>query len=78
MAICISHGGLFGSGVGDAGDEVLAAQNEDIDLILGGHSHTYLERPSFYENASGQEVPVMHVGKNGAYVGKIKLELESK
>lgn len=78
VVICLSHLGLYGSGLGDAGDEVLAAQTEGIDLILGGHSHTYLERPSFYENASGQEVPVMHVGKNGAYVGKIKLELESK
>lgn len=78
VVICLSHLGLYGSGLGDAGDEVLATQTEGIDLILGGHSHTYLERPSFYENASGQEVPVMHVGKNGAYVGKIKLELESK
>lgn len=78
VVICLSHLGLYGSGLGDAGDEVLAAQTEGIDLILGGHSHTYLERPAFYENASGQEVPVMHVGKNGAYVGKIKLELESK
>lgn len=78
VVICLSHLGLYGSGLGDAGDEVLAAQTEGIDLILGGHSHTFLERPAFYENASGQEVPVMHVGKNGAYVGKIKLELESK
>ena len=78
VVICLSHLGLYGSGLGDAGDEVLAAQTEGIDLILGGHSHTFPERPAFYENASGQEVPVMHVGKNGAYVGKIKLELESK
>lgn len=78
VVICLSHLGLYGSGLGDAGDEVLAAQTEGIDLILGGHSHTFLERPAFYENASGQEVPVMHVGKNGAYVGKIKLELEKK
>lgn len=78
VVICLSHLGLYGSGLGDAGDEVLAAQTEGIDLILGGHSHTFLERPAFYENASRQEVPVMHVGKNGAYVGKIKLELESK
>lgn len=76
MVICLSHLGLYGSGLGDAGDEVLAAQTEGIDLILGGHSHTFLERPAFYENASGQEVPVMHTGRNGVYVGELTLEIK--
>ena len=78
VVICLSHLGLYGSGLGDAGDEVLAAQTEGIDLILGGHSHTYMERPAFYENADKKEVPVMHTGKNGAYVGMLKLELEER
>ena len=76
VVICLSHLGLYGSGLGDAGDEVLAAQTEGIDLILGGHSHTFLERPAFYENASGQEVPVMHTGRNGVYVGELTLEIK--
>ena len=78
VVICLSHLGLYGSGLGDAGDEVLAAQTEGIDLILGGHSHTYMERPAFYENTAKEEVPVMHTGKNGAYVGVLKLELGEK
>ena len=76
VVICLSHLGLYGSGLGDAGDEVLAAQTEGIDLILGGHSHTFLERPAFYENASGQKVPVMHTGRNGVYVGELTLEIK--
>ena len=76
VVICLSHLGLYGSGLGDAGDEVLAAQTEGIDLILGGHSHTFLERPAFYENASGQKVSVMHTGRNGVYVGELTLEIK--
>lgn len=47
-----------------------------IDLVLGGHTHTYMEHPAFLTNAEGAPVPVMHTGKNGAYVGELKLELE--
>ena len=78
VVICLSHLGMLGAASPQAGDEILVAHTEGIDLVLGGHTHTNMEQPAFLRNAAGAEVPVMHVGKNGAYVGKIKLELESK
>lgn len=75
VVICLSHLGMRGEDSPEPGDEALVARTEGIDLVLGGHTHTYMEEPLFLRNAAGKAVPVMHTGKNGAYVGKLKLEL---
>ena len=49
-----------------------------IDLVLGGHTHTLMDKPQFLLNAAGHEVPVMHSGSKGMYVGEVKLTLETK
>lgn len=73
IVICLSHLG-FRSKSG-ACDEKLAAETEGIDIILGGHSHTFMEKPVFYLNAGGKSVPVLHTGKNGIFVGELDLTL---
>lgn len=78
VVICLSHLGMLGMDSETAGDELLATETSGIDLILGGHSHTFMEHPAFFRNAEGKEVPVMHTGKNGVYVGELKLILEKK
>ena len=54
-------------------DEHLVAGTHNIDVILGGHSHTFMEGPKTYLNMDGKEVPVMHTGKNGVRVGRLDL-----
>lgn len=76
VVICLSHLGMLGMDSPDVGDEILVSRTTGIDLVLGGHTHTYMEHPAFLTNAEGAPVPVMHTGKNGAYVGELKLELE--
>ncbi|ADV42276.1 bifunctional UDP-sugar hydrolase/5'-nucleotidase [Bacteroides helcogenes] len=74
--ICLSHLGIRGSG--DACDENLASKTRNIDAILGGHSHTFMQKPVNYLNADGKDVPVFHTGKNGVYVGELTLTLTKK
>ena len=75
VVICLSHLGY--NVMGDS-DEELAEQTAGIDLILGGHTHTTMEEPMRLVNAEGQVVPVMHSGKNGLYVGELKLFLSEQ
>lgn len=64
-------------------DYDLAAQSKDIDVIIGGHSHTLIpagnadpSHPSMVTNAAGRPVLVVQTGKNGHYLGYIKVDLE--
>ena len=49
-----------------------------IDVILGGHSHTFMEKPAFFLNAEGKSIPVLHTGKNGIFVGELDLTLSEE
>ena len=73
VVICLSHLGIRNS-YGTA-DEDLVSKTRNIDVILGGHSHTFMEKPMNYLNADGKNVPVSHTGKNGIFVGELKLTL---
>jgi len=68
LVICLSH-------LGYSEDIILARQTYCVDIILGGHSHTFMEAPEVVTNRSGNEVTVFQVGKNGVYLGKIEVEL---
>lgn len=78
VVICLSHLGLRGDGIRIIGDENLVQQTNHIDAVLGGHSHTFMNEPAFYLNKDGENVPVLHSGKSGIYVGKLKLTLTEK
>jgi 5'-nucleotidase len=72
VVICLSHLGWQGE---PYSDEVLAGKTRHIDLILGGHSHSYFDEPKWYTNLDGQQVPVQQMGKHGAFVGQYHVEL---
>lgn len=73
VIICLSH---LGYQLKDAPcDEVLAQKTDRIDAILGGHTHTFMKEPAIYLNKDGKNVPVLHTGKSGIYVGMLKLTL---
>ena len=75
LVICLSHLGWNISGVSD--EEFIAATH-NIDLVLGGHSHTYFTAPEVLKNSNGQLVPDNQMGKNGRYVGTLRLNLRKK
>ena len=76
LVICLSHLGLYASSKYPVSDEVLARETKDIDLILGGHSHTFMKEPKVYLNSEGGNVIISQTGKSGFDVGKIELYLE--
>ena len=47
-----------------------------IDVILGGHSHTYFTEPAYVNDKKGHQVLVDHEGKNACFVGLIEMEVE--
>jgi 5'-nucleotidase len=70
LVICLSHLGY--SYKSDKIDDLkLASQTKGIDLIIGGHTHTFLEKPTVVENSEGKKVLVNQVGWAGVNVGRI-------
>lgn len=69
--ICLSHLGYHYEK--NICDSKLAQQTKHLDLILGGHSHTFLDQPVPYKNLDGKEVLVAQTGKSGIRLGRIDL-----
>lgn len=79
VVICLSHLGYWENApASDIYDNNMIGQLRGIDLILGGHTHTNMKAPAHALDADGHRIPIMHVGKNGAYVGVLDLTLKEK
>ena len=59
-------------------DNHLVSHTRGIDLVLGGHSHTYMKEPVYILNIDQQPIPVVHSGKNGVNVSHMQLVIDSK
>lgn len=70
--VCLSHLGFSYDGP-TVSDKVLAAQSRYIDLIIGGHTHTFLDAPVAINNLDGQPVWINQVGFAGINLGRIDL-----
>lgn len=72
LVICLSH---LGHKYKDEPDKIcdtkLATLTKDIDLIIGGHTHTFLDKPTVLKNTVGQDVLVNQVGCYGINLGRI-------
>ncbi|QJP35827.1 bifunctional metallophosphatase/5'-nucleotidase [Nonlabens sp. Ci31] len=75
IVICISHLGYSYRG-DKVSDVSLAAATSGIDLIIGGHTHTFLDAPVIVTNAAGKEVMVNQVGCYGINLGRIDFYLK--
>ncbi len=71
FVICLSHLGYRYSDVSRPSDQTIAAAAPDIDLVLGGHTHTFLDRPEVFPNESGHGTMVAQVGWGGMRLGRI-------
>ncbi len=74
LIICISHMGWINKQT--ISDKEIIAQTRGIDLVLGGHSHTYLKELEYAADLDGKLVPVDQNGKHGIFIGKMKLTLK--
>lgn len=73
LVICISH---LGWAVSVYPDEKFLSLTEGCDLVLGGHTHTYMPTLEYAPDKNGKLIPVDQNGKHGAFVGKLILNLE--
>ena len=70
MIICLSHLGYKYSD-NKVSDIVLAKETENIDLIIGGHTHTFMDAPELFTNKAGSNVLVNQVGWAGIQLGRL-------
>ena len=75
LVVCISH---LGWTKGDQPDEWMVRLTEGCDIVLGGHTHTYMPSLQMTPDKNGKMIPVDQNGKHGAFVGKLVLKLEKK
>ncbi|WP_298952840.1 bifunctional UDP-sugar hydrolase/5'-nucleotidase [uncultured Nonlabens sp.] len=75
LVICMSHLGYSYRG-DKVSDLALAAATSGIDLIIGGHTHTFLDAPEIVKNAIGKDVMVNQVGCYGINLGRIDFYLK--
>ena len=73
LIICLSHLGNTYSN-NKVSDKLLANQTENIDLIIGGHTHTFLSEPLVYKNKKGNDVLVNQVGWAGINLGRLDFD----
>lgn len=74
LVICLSHLG-YQYRQNKVSDKVLATSTSNIDLIIGGHTHTFLEKPSYSKNTEGKLVLINQVGWAGLALGRIDFYL---
>ncbi|WP_318639838.1 bifunctional metallophosphatase/5'-nucleotidase [Flavobacterium ardleyense] len=78
IVIALSHLGYkYTNDQQKISDVKLAALTKDIDLIIGGHTHTFLKKPTVLENAAGKEVLVNQTGCFGLNLGRIDFYLDN-
>ncbi len=68
LVIALTHIGL-------SEDKKLAAKSKNIDLIIGGHSHTALNEEKIIFNKMNQPIPIVQAGSNSRYVGSLLIDV---
>jgi len=76
LVICLSHLGYQYKNEELISDLKLAALTKDIDLIIGGHTHTFLDKPVIVKNIEGKDVIVNQAGCHGLRMGQIDFFFE--
>ncbi len=77
MVICLSHLGYqYKESPNKISDMILARESEHIDLIIGGHTHTFLNEPLAVKNKNGKDVLINQVGWGGINLGRLDFEFE--
>lgn len=75
IVTCLSHLGWDSLNMND---QILLSGTRGIDLLLGGHSHTFMKKLYHVKDLDGKEVPVDQNGKQGIWIGRIELLLKGK
>lgn len=77
IVICLSHLG-YEYNSNKISDKIIAKETEYIDVIIGGHTHTFLDRPEVVINKKGDKTIINQVGWGGVKLGRIDFDFSSK
>jgi 5'-nucleotidase len=77
LIICLSHLGLTSRYAEEPGDPEFAAQTRFTDLIIGGHTHTFMAEPKLVSNLEGRQIMINQVGWAGINLGRVDFTLQS-
>ena len=79
LVICLSHLGYkYRNDPNKISDVELAKKTKNIDLIIGGHTHTFLDKPTIEKNSEDKEVLINQVGCYGINLGRIDFYLSNE
>ena len=70
LVICLSHLGYQYRNEDRVSDTALAQSVPGIDLVLGGHTHSFLDAPDVYRHSGGESI-VNQVGWGGMRLGRV-------
>ena len=75
LVICLSHLG-YKYESDRVSDQVLAKNTRNIDLIIGGHTHTFMDQPEDILNLDGKITTINQVGFAGINLGRLDYYFE--
>lgn len=78
LVICLSHLGYRYRNPQRISDVKLASATKNIDLIIGGHTHTFLPEPTLAKNLDGKKVLINQVGAYGVNLGRVDFYFDEK
>ena len=67
LVILLSH-------LGFKEDTQLISSTKDVDVVVGGHSHTFLDEICYKENAAGRQIPIVTDGCFGVGIGELTVD----
>ena len=75
LVIALTHIGYEEHTPGDITDPILCSKTRNLDLIVGGHSHTFLEEMVYLPNVDGVPTPIVQDGCYGIFWGRLDYSL---
>lgn len=77
LVVCLSHLGYQYS-TNQVSDLIIAKNTSDVDIIIGGHTHTFLSDTVFERNSIGKNVLIAQAGWAGVQLGKIIVHFQTQ
>ncbi|MEG0890878.1 MAG: metallophosphoesterase [Bacteroidales bacterium] len=74
LIILLTHVGYDRGKEQNPSDDMIAKNSENIDLVIGGHSHTYIKKPKIVKNKLGKKVVIVTAGEKGEHVGRVDIK----
>ena len=73
LVILLSHFGFDGGSYNKPSDVLMVRNSRNIDIVIGGHTHTFLNEAREEKDLDGKVVPIVQAGGQGLVVGRMDI-----